>query len=509
MQYKNSITKKTFLFTSVLISFLIAVSFLMLYFVMPGYYLSRKTKLLDRNVQKLTTDLQLCEDDLAMSREILKFSIANNATVLAFEGEGELVAHMSSPFLIFDRQDELLFIFERPSGLKPHESGFSVRLESWEATPRGDFDITTAPAGEARPTFARAQGAESIAISAPLAAGLPASELYITTTLQPIDEAGDVVLSLIPIVLPVCIAAGCLIVWFYIRRITLPIVEISRAAVDMRSLTPGITSGIRTADEIGELSENLDNLYGELCENIDELACEMKKVSELEQARTAMFRSAGHELKTPIAALSGMLDGMLDGVGVYNDREKYLLECKMQTEKLSRLVNEILEASRTETPIVSEPEAVDIAELAGAAVREFESPAFESDREIFSEFESFTATGDSEEIYRVFTNLLSNAVRYSLPGTRTDVRIKDGKFSIENSAPEMPDEDWSRLFEPFFTRSYSRDHSESGTGLGLFIVKNTLEKAGFPFEFTRSGDRVKFEIDFAADKPAGRTDFAG
>jgi two-component system sensor kinase Ihk len=302
-------------------------------------------------------------------------------------------------------------------------------------------------------------------------------------------------LALMPYVLVIGFAIALFFAWLYARQISKPILRISDAAIKMQHMEPDAVSGIRTNDELGQLSNNLDELYANLRENIGHLRDEMKKANRLERSKTDMMQSASHELKTPISALSGMLDGMLDNVGAYKNRDKYLLECKEQVTKLSVLVGEILNASRADKcddELVLEDTAVDI--LAERALEDYTVTIDEKQLDVNKELRHTVIVADPSILYRIFTNLFSNAVHYTPNGGKINIVLSEDYFSIENQCAPIPDEELQKLFEPFFTRSYNRDKTESGTGLGLYIVKRNLERLGINYDMKQTGLGLKISL---------------
>jgi len=106
-------------------------------------------------------------------------------------------------------------------------------------------------------------------------------------------------LSLLPYVFFSAIAMGLLFAWVYARRISKPILQISGATQKMQLMEPDVCSGVRSSDELGLLSQNLDSLYASLLKNIEALKFEKDNATALERSKTEMLQSASHELKTP------------------------------------------------------------------------------------------------------------------------------------------------------------------------------------------------------------------
>lgn len=164
-------------------------------------------------------------------------------------------------------------------------------------------------------------------------------------------------------------SAAC--AFFYSRYLARPIVRLSGIAQRMAGLDFGWQCQEQRRDEIGVLGRSLDHMaqqlsgaLTELKQANDALRGEMEQERELERQRLAFFSAASHELKTPITILKGQLTGMLDGVDVYRDRDKYLARSLQVTGRMETLVQEILTISRMESGAVASKLApLDLSEL--------------------------------------------------------------------------------------------------------------------------------------------------
>ena len=352
--------------------------------------------------------------------------------------------------------------------------------------------------------------------------------------LQPIDEAKGVILSLLPYVLGAAIILGLFLSGVFANRVSKPLLTISDAALRMQAMNAGVKSGIRTDDELGQLSLNLDALYETLLNNIENLRAEMDEVNRLERSKTEMMQSASHELKTPVAALSGMLEGMIDNIGIYRDKEKYLIECKTEVDKLASLVGEILEASKQDAPGF-EPACVtvDAGGIINSALSDFERDIAAKRLTLEKTVENAKISTDPAVFHRIISNLLSNAIRYSPERGVISVSLSpaanggDGSgcgssgssgsgsdggssgsgcgnsssggmwmLAIRNDCAEpIADGELEKLVEPFYTRNFSRDRDKSGTGLGLYIVRQALERLQIGYRLEYSDNRFGFIMD--------------
>ncbi len=481
MLLKKGIVRKTFLFSALLTVLVTFAAFAVLYYTMPGYYHKTKKEKLQESLHTLTVQLISAQTEASCAALISQFSDENNVNVLSFDKDDVLLPALSTPFASMPGLKDTLFIssFEQIESESDGRQNYSILIRNNEN--KADdmpahvmFKISTANASHTM-TLQGSVGTDYI------------DHVLVSGTLQPIDEAKEVILSLSPYVLIIAIFIGIILSWVYAQQISKPILKISDAALRMQRMEPKAVSNIRTKDELGQLSINLDALYASLRKNIAYLQDEMEKVNRLERSKTEMMQSASHELKTPIAALNGMIEGMIDHVGSYKDKEKYLLECKKQVDKLSLLVNEILGASKfdiADDELVYEELSVN--ELLEHILDENSHHINEKRLNLLTETPPVHIKTDPGIFRRVLGNLISNAVRYTPVNGRIFLSIyEDGHnryLSIENECDFVPEEELQKMFEPFYTRSYSRSKTESGTGLGLHIVRLGLERLNIPYK---------------------------
>lgn len=481
MVRKAGITRKTFLFAAMLIMLVTLVSFAILFFAMPSYYLHKKEQALKDGTGLLTEALKNTADKDECAALIAAYCESYNVMVTSLDANGIPVIDLTSPFVSLKNSGAGEFII---NGEVVGEADFNsvITKISEVSKPRDETEINLNISTENVGAYIMFDIGTDLFLEACINSVLIDS-IQIQGTLQPISESRGVILSMIPYVLAAGSAIGFVLAWFYARQITKPILRLSDAAERMKQMEPDAASGIRTSDELGQLSENMDALYQSLSETIMSLKTEMNKVNRLERSKTEMMQSASHELKTPIAALSGMLDGMIDNIGVYKDKERYLLKCKEQVEKLSFLVKEILDASKSDDRALGgECGDVEVDTMVRHILTEQDYLIREKGIQVREKLQETTIRTEASSFYRAIANLIGNAVRYTPEGGAIRITLTDNRLDIENDCAEIGDEELPKLFEPFYTRSGSRDKSESGTGLGLYIVKRNLERLSIPYQ---------------------------
>ena len=167
-------------------------------------------------------------------------------------------------------------------------------------------------------------------------------------------------------------------------------------------------------------------------------------------------------------------------------------------EKLSFLVKEILAASKTDdNNLAGKVIETEVDKLISQILTEYEILIKEKELQIYTEINSLVIETEPAALYRAITNLIGNAVRYTPEHGVIHIKLANGCLEIENQCFLIPEGELPKLFEPFYTRSDSRDKSVSGTGLGLYIVKRNLERLSIPYEVcnTETGFKVVLFLD--------------
>ena len=275
--------------------------------------------------------------------------------------------------------------------------------------------------------------------------------------------------------------------------------------------------GEKRRDEIGKLGRSLDQLARRLDAALTDLESanqalrgEVERERELDRQRMAFFNAASHELKTPVTILKGQLSGMLEGVGIYQDRDKYLLRSLQVTGRMENLVQEMLAISRMESGSVAvKREPVDLSAIIERQLA-LDMPLLEQrGQRLVKDLTSGTVvTGDASLLGRTAGNLLSNASLYSPDGAEVRVwcGLLDGRptLTVENTGVYISDEALPHLFEAFYRAEGSRNRATGGSGLGLYLVKMILDRHGATYTIENTADGVRAQIIFPVDEPALR-----
>ena len=333
--------------------------------------------------------------------------------------------------------------------------------------------------------------------------------LYVTPRMEAENLAVRALAQMAPWILLVLLVFSLLCALVYSRYITRPIVRLSGIAGKMAQLDFQWESGEKRRDEIGRLGRSLDQMARKLSAALTDLEGanralrgEVERERELDRQRMAFFNAASHELKTPVTILKGQLSGMLEGVGVYQDRDKYLLRSLQTTGRMENLIGEMLAISRMESGAAAlRQETVDLSALTAERLQQDGELFRQREQELVSALTpGVLVTGDPSLLGRVVGNLLSNAAIYSPQRARIRVwcGFRDGRpaLTVENTGARIPEEALPHLFEAFYRTENSRNRSTGGSGLGLYLVKMILDRHGAECAIENTKDGVKVTAQF-------------
>ncbi|MBS0382518.1 MAG: phosphate regulon sensor histidine kinase PhoR [Proteobacteria bacterium] len=206
------------------------------------------------------------------------------------------------------------------------------------------------------------------------------------------------------------------------------------------------------------------------------LARDISRVTRLEQVRRDFVANVSHELRTPLTVIHGYLE-LLDPEDV-PALAPVLGEMRVQSQRMRQIVEDLLELSRLEMQQRLPEERVAMAPLLASLKREAEALSQGRHRIVLEDHAHADLLGSPKDLHSAFSNLVSNAVRYTPEGGTIAIRWRrvgaGAEYSVTDTGYGIPAEHLSRLTERFYRVSSSRSRATGGTGLGLSIVKHVL-----------------------------------
>jgi two-component system, OmpR family, phosphate regulon sensor histidine kinase PhoR len=209
---------------------------------------------------------------------------------------------------------------------------------------------------------------------------------------------------------------------------------------------------------------------------------DVTEIRRLEMVRRDFVANASHELKTPLTALRGFAETLLEDDLPDNLRRDFLASIRSNTLRLQRLVDDLLDLSRFESGAwVAKEELVDLTSLAEEVWEGFVEKAEERGLSFAMDGEALVLA-DEGGLQQVLRNLLDNAIRYTPPGGSIRVRMRrvghSAQITVQDTGMGIPTSSLQRIFERFYRVDPARSRSEGGTGLGLAIVRHLVQAMG-------------------------------
>ena len=316
--------------------------------------------------------------------------------------------------------------------------------------------------------------------------------LELTTQQSLLENSARIANEFIFVVSLLCLAAALVWILFSVKRFSNPIREMKDIAENMANLDFSRKLVPSSSDEIGQLavsintlSESLDKTLRDLEDKNRRLRDEIEAERRLDKMRKGFVANVSHELKTPIAIISGYAEGIKlsesDG-----DRQKEYAEIIVEeSSRMNEMVLSLLELSRLETGNTpANIQNYNISEqLRGIAERM--STAFsETKAKVLVDLpDELLVSADESKIAQVISNYLSNAASHVISGGEIKIWSEDGgefyKINVFNSGEKIPKKNMEHIWESFWRGEKSHKRENDRFGLGLSIVKAIISLHGF------------------------------
>ena len=278
----------------------------------------------------------------------------------------------------------------------------------------------------------------------------------------------------------VFITTTLLIYWIY-RSVSVPLAKLQKAA-----------RNIKEGNLDFEIRQESDDEIGQLCQDFEEMRLRLKANAEekvaFDRENKELISNISHDLKTPITAIKGYVEGILDGVADSPDKmDRYLKTVYNKANDMERLIGELTLYSKIDTNEIPY-------NFIKINVKAYFDDCAE---EIRTELESrnFVLTylnyvpddvcliADPEQLYRVINNSISNSIKYNNKARGViNIRVREEKeyihLEIEDNGQGVSPEEAGRIFERFYRTDASRNSRTGGSGIGLSIVKKIVEAHG-------------------------------
>lgn len=328
--------------------------------------------------------------------------------------------------------------------------------------------------------------------------------LYLETPKEYIKSTADLAVRYTAYLSIGILLAGVVLLYFLAGRFTRPIRDIQTVADKISSMDFSETCQIHSNDELGALSESINNMAHELEANIDKLIeannvlqMDLERQQQTDRMRRQFIANVSHDFKTPLTLIISYAEAILDSKDAKEQKDfcKVILD---EGNKLSSMVVSLLRLSQLESGMQKlEPSIFCLDEILDTVVKSHRILTDQRHLKVEQVYGGeCIVEADYPKIEQVVANLYENAIKYAPEGGKIRIRTdrQDGKWkiSVENEGEKIPPEEIENLFISFYRADKSRHRDAQSYGLGLAIVKAIVELHGEKCGCENLEDGVRF-----------------
>ncbi|AMP19776.1 hypothetical protein AZF37_00045 [endosymbiont 'TC1' of Trimyema compressum] len=475
----KSISLKIFFITSIILIVGVSLIYFLIYSFLPGFYLNYKKESLDREAYYIVSSAS--EMTLKEGQSLLEdFAVRNNNSVMITDNYNNIISMFGSKIPI------------------------NLRMASSDVG-----DIQKEIYGSKNPNN------YTYLVKIPVVFKNGNYVVYFSTHLQPVEEVSKVLYLFIPYIFLGTLLISSIIAIIYSKMITIPLIKLNAIASKMANLDFTVKNNVKTPDELGQLgmsfnmlSDNLHKTMTELEEANSELKDDIRREKIKEEKRRTFIAIMSHELKSPITAVKGQLEGMINNIGAYKNRDKYLKRSYNLMEEMDTLVREILISSKLENPgFEKKPQSINLSELISKSVEQANYLMEEKSLTYALDVgENIMIEGDQSLLKKAFNNIVINGFKYANRDSIIAIELyhKNDKiiFNVYNDSDPLSDEDIKeeKLFNAFYRGEKSRNRETGGSGMGLYIVGQILSLHNFSYKIENINNGILFTVEIPNDK---------
>ncbi|AFU17803.1 sensor histidine kinase (plasmid) [Bacillus thuringiensis MC28] len=320
--------------------------------------------------------------------------------------------------------------------------------------------------------------------------------VYTLSSLQPLTKASDLMSDYYIYIVAFVLVLSLIVSFYYSRIITKPLLKINEATKKIMEFEFQDQLSIKSKNEIGELSANINQLSARMEGYINQLKDDLEKEKQLEQTRKDFIAGVSHELKTPLSVMQVSASMLQDGIAP--EMNQYYWEAlEKEIEKMNVLIDEMLNLAKYESGTYQiQMEQVSIGNLIHQVQNDLHVQIHEKSLQIKINLDEVCVKGKANLLEQVIRNLFTNAIRYTDAGQTIVIEVKEEKSGVyigfENKGSHIAEESIDKIWDQFYRVDKSRKRVCGGTGLGLSIVKNIFELHDAEYSVTNTEDGVLF-----------------
>ena len=316
--------------------------------------------------------------------------------------------------------------------------------------------------------------------------------LQFVSTADMQKDAKNLSLKFLPYSLLISLLFSSIISLAYAKSIKNNIQEIKNVTDKMMKLDKKARLKLDSNDEVGQLKEQINDLYTTLLRTIDDLKFKNKEILKLEKLKYNFFKGASHELKTPLASLKIILENMKYNIGKYKERDIYINECIDIVDSLTKNISQILSVHSIEN-LNNDEEYLKINDVLEGVLKKYEVLVNQKNITINNYILDENIYIGKTALNIILSNLISNAVKYTDANGIINIGLDRDWLYIENSYGDNKVSDIDKLFEFKFDLN-----KKNSNGLGLYIVSNLLNNYNKKFKVLQNREYFVFKIKLSS-----------
>jgi signal transduction histidine kinase len=338
------------------------------------------------------------------------------------------------------------------------------------------------------------------------------SENHLLVSVYPMDYIDQIVLAagranvymFVVVLLILFISA-----FFYSREFSKPLIFINKKTKDLSNLN--FTSPIMdidSSDEFSELAQNINTLSANLQTTLYQLNEQNKQLSDtiakenkVESTRRDFIQGMSHELKTPLAVIQASAEAIQNEIyDTQIEKDKALLLIQEEVTKTKNMLNSMITVYKLDSPDYKEQWATENLKDLVIAIDKSLSPLYINSKiKVELDLEDTFIVCDKDKMETIITNLFTNAIKYTPKSESINILLTDTpnsiRFKITNYGVSISKENQGKLFDAFYRVDKSRGRHEGSTGLGLYIVDQTLKQYNSVCKVSSTTNSVIFSFE--------------
>lgn len=465
----KSILSKVWLSITSLVLIILLIIWLYQISLLEKFYIKERTDILLNEGKKITSLISITDNQITFSEDVIaeinsfkssfnaKITIVDSQTKILFSHPAE--QYFKTNFSVtnpneFHFENIIAHVLNNPELLSSLENYAGVINQNFKNTSKRSFIIVKIPINKDTNVL---------------------GNIILTSPVAPIKEATSILRKQLSIISVISILIATLLAFLLAKLFTKPILKITETSKKIAHGDFTANVILNSKDEIRLLGDTINNMSTQL--------------GQIEKFRRDFIANTSHELKTPISLIKAYAELVKDVDGEdKRNRDEHLQVILDESNRLTNMVEDILYLSQMEAGYYK-PNYAQFS-LKETINRVIEKLSFFGDKKNIMltlewDNENTTICADEEKIYQIFLNSINNAISHSYENGEVKIKITSMdthlRIEIKDQGKGIPKEDLPYIWDRFYKVDKSRKRDDSGTGLGMAIVKNILEAHNFKY----------------------------